>query len=207
MNSAFGQNPLRLWPRNSDYSTERKFILAENSTNLICSYLDDGITAAKNFEAELRTFAGEGDDDDVQAAFALYADQTRRQRERLAQRLQELGGKPSDAAHGLAHAFEITPQLPQLGDIQEERTVQHLITAFGIETGECAFYEALASVAAASADTTTEALARQMQAEDEQAGKKFFSFIRSRSKIAYNMLTPNELDPAVETKAFDNPVV
>lgn len=181
--------------------------MAENSADLICSYLDEAISAEKSFEAELRKFAGEGDDDDVQTAFAAHAEQTRYQHQRLADRLQALGGSASGEAHGLAHAFETAPQVSQTGDIQEERAVQHLITAFGVETGECAFYETLAAIAAASGDIKTEALARQIQAEEEEAAKRLFSFIRSRSKIAYNMLTPNELDPAIETKAFSNPVV
>jgi ferritin-like metal-binding protein YciE len=179
--------------------------LAESSADLISSYLDEAIAIAKSLEAELRGFASEGDDEDVQATFATHADQTRRQQELLVQRLEQLGSKASGAARAVGHAFET--QTAELGDIEEERTVGHLITAFGAETSQCAFYEALANIAAAAADPATEALARQIQAEEEQAGKKFFSFIRSRSKIAYNMLTPNELDPAVETKAFDNPVV
>ncbi len=186
---------------------KRRELLAENSVDLICSYLDDAITAETSFEAELRKFAGEGDDEDIQAAFAAHADRKKRQHERLAARLEQLGGHSSGTAHALGRAFEVAPQVVQMGDIQEERTVQHLITAFGVEMGECAFYEALANVAAGSADSATEALARDIQAEEEPIAKKLFSFIRSRSKIAYNMLTPNELDPAVETKAFDNPVV
>lgn len=181
--------------------------MPEDAAGLICSYLDEAITAEKRFEVELRKFAGEGDDEDVQAAFAAHADQTRRQQDRLAERLEQLGPQPSGAAHGLARTFDVTAQIPQTREIQEERTVQHLITAFGIEAAECAFYEELANIASALADSSTETLSRQIQAEEEQAGKKLFSFIRSRSKIAYNMLTPNELDPAVETKAFDNPVV
>lgn len=186
---------------------KRRELLAENSVDLICSYLDDAITAEMSFEAELRKFASEGDDEDVQVTFLAHADQKKRRHERLAARLEQLGGHSSGTAHALGRAFEVTPQILQVGDIQEERTVQHLIAAFGVEMGECAFYEALANVAAGSADAATEALARDIQAEEEQSAKKIFSFIRSRSKIAYNMLTPNELDPAVETKAFDNPVV
>ena len=181
--------------------------MVENSVDLICNYLDDAITAGKSFEAELLKFAGEGDDEDIQAAFSARADQIKRQYELLADRLQQLGGRVSELTHGFAQALETTPQISQPGDIQEERTVQHLITAYGVESGECAFSAALATIAAAAGDSTTETLAKQIQAAAEETGKKLFSFIQSRSKIAYNMLTPNELDPAVETKAFDNPVV
>jgi rubrerythrin len=179
--------------------------LAETGTNLLRRYLDEAIAAASGFEAQLRKFAAEGDDEDVQAAFAAHADEARYQAERLARRLQQMGGSVSGSEH--ASAKDIVPPIPQTGRREEERTLQHLIATFGEESSESAFYEVLAAVAAASRDAETESLARQIQAEEQRAAKKFFSFIRSRSKIAFNMLTPNELDPAVETKAFDNPVV
>ena len=181
--------------------------MAHNSAALISDYLNDAISAGKVFEAELCKFAREGDDEDVQAAFSTLAEQTRRQQKRLLERLQQMGGGISTDGHAFAHVFEAVAQPLSSGEIQEERLVYRLVTAYGIEQAWCAFYEALGAVAAAGADTTTEGLARQIQSEEQQVGKKLFSFIRSRSKIAYNMLTPNELDPAVDTKAFDNPVV
>ncbi len=181
--------------------------MAENGADLIRNYVDDAIAAEKSFEAQLRKFAGEGDDEDVQAAFAEHADQSRLHYERLAERLQQLGGRTSSARHALAQVLEMTPQIPQAGHIQEERTVQNLVMAFGVEASECAFYETLVTVAAAAGDAATEILAKQIQAEEQECAKKIFSFLRSRSKIAFNMLTPNELDPSVETKAFDNRVV
>jgi ferritin-like metal-binding protein YciE len=179
--------------------------LAQISADLIRNYLDDALTFEKTSEEQLRRFAGEGDDEDVQAAFARHADETHRQQERLIERLKQVGGSATDAAH--MSAEEMTPQILQTGRIPEERTVRHLIVAFGAETSETAFYEAFATVAEAAEDVPTVTLVRQIQAEEQRAAKKFFSFLSSRSKIAFNMLTPNELDPAVETKAFDNPVV
>lgn len=181
--------------------------IAHDSAALICGYLNDAISAGKGFESELRKFAGEGDDEDVQAAFSTRAEHTKRQQELLLERLQQLGGGILTDSDTFAHVFGVVAQSAPSDEIQEERAVYRLVTAYGIEQAEGAFYETLAAIAAAAADKTTEALARQIQAEKQQAGKKFFSFIRSRSKIAYNMLTPNELDPAVDTKAFDNPVV
>jgi rubrerythrin len=179
--------------------------LAETGSNLLRSYLDEGITVKRGLEAQLRKFAAEGDDEDVQAAFAAHADETRYQEERLTRRLEQLGRDVSGSEP--APAQDVLPPIQQAARRQEERTLQHLIAMFGEESSESAFYEALAAVARAAADAETETLARQIQAEEQRAAKKFFSFIRSRSKIAFNMLTPNELDPAVETKAFDNPVV
>lgn len=180
--------------------------MAHNSAALICGYLRDAITVGKAFEAELRRFAGEGDDEDLQRTFSARAEQIKRQQERLVERLQQLGSGASGDGSAFAHVVETFAQA-QSGDLPEEHALYRLVTAFGVEQAWCSFYGALTVVASAGADTTTEGLARQFQADAEQAGKKFFSFIRSRAKIAYNMLTPNELDPAVDTKAFDNPVV
>jgi len=181
-------------------------VLAEAGADLVRNLLSEAIAAGKDFEAALRKFTGEGDDEDVQAAFASQAEQIRLQRERLTDRLQKLGEGRAEPER-ITRSFETSAQMLESGHIPEERTLEHLVSAFGMEAGECAFYEALAATAAVAADAQTEALARQIEREKQLAAKKLFSFIRSRSKIAFNMLTPNELDPAVETKAFDNRVV
>lgn len=179
--------------------------MSQTSADLIRNYLEDAVASERASEAQLRGFASEGDDEDVQAAFDRHADETRSQQERLVERLQQMGGSVPAAVH--TSAEEMASQILQEGRIEEERTVRRLIVAFGAETNECAFYEAFATVAETAGDVATGTLARQIQAEEQRAAKKFFSFLSSRSKIAFNMLTPNELDPAVETKAFDNPVV
>jgi ferritin-like metal-binding protein YciE len=179
----------------------------EASAELIRTYLEDAIGTAKRFETQLRQFAREGDDEDVQAAFSAYAEEARQQHERLAGRLEQLGGRTEEAVRAPVGAIEPASQIPQEEHIREEGTVQHLVAAYAAESGECALYNVLASIAAAAGDRATEALSREIQEEKEKSAKRVFGFIRSRSKIAYNMLTPNELDPAIETKAFDNRVI
>lgn len=179
--------------------------MAQTSADLIRNYLEDALGSERTSEAQLRKFACEGDDEDVQASFARHADETHSQQERLIERLKQIGGSVTELPH--ISPEEMALQILQAERIQEERIVRHLIVAFGAETSECAFYETFATVAEAAGDIATGTLARQIQAEEQRAAKKFFSFLSSRSKIAFNMLTPNELDPAVETKAFDNPVV
>ncbi len=85
----------------------------------------------------------------------------------------------------------------------EGKLVQNLITALCVETGEMAMYEALASVAAAAGDGTTELLAREIQAEEQRTAEKLFHFLPTRSKIAFNVLTAGEVDPSVETKTSE----
>ena len=171
-----------------------------SSTELICQYLVDAIAAEKAFEERLRSFAQEGDDDEVQLTFAEHAEATRLQIDRLAKRLAGLGEEKSSAKSGLASFLALAPAIAQAGHIVEERLVQNLITAFCVETGECAMYEALALVAHAAGDHVTEGLAREIQAEEQRTADKIFHFLPSRSKIAFNVLTADEIDPAVETK-------
>lgn len=181
--------------------------MAETSIDLLSRYLVDAIAAEKRFEAQLRGFAQEGDDEEVQTAFLAHANQTRTQHERLTHRLAALGGRVLSAKSFLADLFGLAPKLRQAEHVQEERTTQNLITAFAVESGECAFYEALAAVAVAAGDPQTERLAREIQAEERQAADRISRFIPSRAKIAFNVLTPHEIDPAIDTKAPDDRLI
>ncbi len=172
-----------------------------SSSELISQYLIDALAAEKAFEERLRSFAQEGDDDEVQLTFAEHAEETRLQLDRLTNRLASLGAAKSSAKSGLASFLTLAPAIAQSGHIVEERLVQNLITAFCVETGECAMYEALALAAHAAGDRETEALAREIQAEERRAADRIFHFLPSRSKIAFNVLTADEIDPAVETRA------
>ena len=178
--------------------------MAGNYLDLVRRYVEDAIAAEKSFEAQLRGFATDGDDDEVKAAFAAHAEETRIQHERLAARLIELGGNTSTAKSILAHVLAQAPKAAQAGHIQEERTVQNLIMAYSVEASECSMYEALAALAAAAGDVTTAALAREIQQEEKRTAEKLYHFIPTRSIIAYNMLTTGEVDPAVETKVGEH---
>lgn len=171
-----------------------------DTTEIIRQYLEDAAAAEKDFEGRLRTFATEGDDQEVQFVFAGHADETRSQFDRLLSRLTALGGSESRAKSGSAKFFSLAPSISEIGHTPEERLVQNLITAYCVETGECAMYEALATVAKAAGDAVTETLAREIQAEEARTAEKVFQFLPSRSKIAFNVLTADEIDPAVETK-------
>lgn len=159
-------------------------------------YLEDALAIEKGAEAQLRAFALEGDDDDVKQAFAAHAEESQIQSQRLAKRLEELGGNSHVSAHNLASP----PAMLQIGLASEERIVQNLIAAYTEEATECALYQVLIDVAHGAGDEATVNLARSIQAEAHRAADKFWGFIPSRSIIAYNILTIGEIDPAVETK-------
>jgi len=181
--------------------------MPHTSTDVIRRYLEDAIAAEKSFETQLQGFAREGDDEDVRSAFATHAEETRGQYTRLTARLQELGGSPSTAKSFLAHVFGLAPKSAQVGHAPEERITQNLIMAFTVENSECAMYEALAAAAEAAGDTATEALAREIQAEERQTADKVWGFIATRAKIAFNLLTAAETDPSVNTRAAGNRLI
>jgi ferritin-like metal-binding protein YciE len=178
-----------------------------NQIDVIQTYLADAIAAESSFEAQLRDFADDGDDDEVKAVFAEHAAETRIHRQRLTERLNELGSSASAGKNLLAQLFSLGPRTARIGHIQEERTVQNIIIAFTVETSEQAMYHALISVAEAAGDLRTAALAREIQAEETRTAEKLWHFLPTRSKIAYNMLTVQEVDPAVETKVADDRII
>jgi ferritin-like metal-binding protein YciE len=181
--------------------------MAQTSNHVVRRYLEDAIAAEKSFETQLQGFAQEGDDEEVEAVFAIHAAETRRQYDRLTARLEELGGSPSTAKSFLAHVFGVAPKSAQVGHASEERTTQNLIMAFTVENSECAMYEALAAAAEAAGDPATETLAREIQAEERQTAEKIWHFIASRAKIAFNLLTATETDPSVNTRAAGNRLI
>lgn len=172
---------------------------------LIARYLEEAIAAEKSFEAQLRGFSQEGDDEDVRVAFAAHADETRLQVERLAERVTELGAGPPAEKSTLTGAVEPGPK-PK-SNLVEERTVQNVIAAYTFEMAECAMYETMAVAAHAAGDIRTEKLARDIQNEERTTAERVWRFLPSRSKIAFNMLTVQEVDPSVETRAQDNRLV
>ncbi len=166
---------------------------------MIRQYLSGAIAAEKALEQHLRTIAAEGDDAEVQLAFAAFADEAKSRLSRLQSRLAALPGDQPEGRNPFASLLDIVP-VPQAGNTLEERLVQNLVNAFSLQRGACALFETLAHAAQAGADQVTEQLAREIQAEHSRAAEKLFRFLPTRSKIAFNVLTAHEVNPAIETK-------
>ncbi len=178
--------------------------MPETQIEVLRRYLDDAIAAEKTFESQLRSFAAEGDDDEVQAAFAVQARLTAVQITKLTARLEQFGGSPSTAKSLLGKFFGLAPKTAQLTHREEERLTQNLMMAYTVEMSQVALYEALAVTARLALDEQTAQLARDISIEERKAAAHFWHFIPSRSKIAFNLLTAGEVDPSVETRAPDD---
>lgn len=163
--------------------------MAETSTDVIKRYLEDAIAAEKSFETQLQGFANDGDDPAAKSAFHQHALETKQQYERLTARLQSLGGSTSTAKSLLAHIFGLSPKTAQIGHEKEERTTQNLMMAYALENSEIAMYEALATAAEAAGDTQTEALAREIQAQEKATAEKVWNLIPASALQAFQRLT------------------
>ena len=182
--------------------------MAENSTHVLARYISDAIAAEKHSETQLRSYADETlDDSEVQMLFLGHADETYVQRQRLTDRLQELGGEPPNLNGVSAQLFAWATRTATAKQRPEERIVQNLIAAFSMERGECALYESLRQAARVVDDKETEALALRIQAEESNAAERVWHFLPSRSKIAYNMSTVGEVDPSVETRTGEDQIL
>ena len=175
--------------------------MPETQVEVLRRYLDDAIAAERTFESQLRSFAAEGDDEEVQAAFAAQARLTALQITKLTARLEQFGGSPSTAKTLLGRFFGFAPKTAQLTHREEERLTQNLMMAYTVEMSQVALYEALAVTARLALDEQTAQLAHSFSLEERRAAEQFWHFIPSRSKIAFNMLTAGEVDYSVDTKA------
>ena len=161
----------------------------ERPDEILKRYLQDTIAAERSFESQLRTFAREADDPQLQRLFAEHAEETRRQHEQLSARLEEIGGSPSAAKSFLAHLYGIAPRAGQLAQDQSERATQDLIIAFAVENSEIAMYEALAVAAMAAGDSETEQLARRIQEQERITADKVWRMLGPAARRSFDKLT------------------
>jgi ferritin-like metal-binding protein YciE len=173
-------------PSSNENEVLKQSMSTDSPNKLLQKYLEDIIAAEKSFESQLRAMAGEVEYAPAKELFARHADETRTQYERLTQRLEQLGGKPSALKAAAAHIFNFTPKAAQIGHESSEKATQNLIIAFTVENSEVATYEALATVAIAAGDYATERLAREIQEEERRASHHIWHLIAPSSREAFD---------------------
>lgn len=171
---------------------------------VIAQYLNQAISAERSFESHFRSCAKDGDDSDVQTFFARCAERVAANAEILATRLSSLNATEHGSTHFLSDLLSLAPKLGQTGHTAEERIAQNLIQGFALSKSGSAMYVSLQSAARAAGDEQTQDLAGRLGSEAQAAAEQFWHFLPSRSKIAYNICTAGEIDPAVETRAPDD---
>lgn len=161
----------------------------ETKQSILRRYLEDAIAAERNFETQLNTMAGEGDNMASRLLFAQHAEETKLQHRRLRTRLEALGGRPSGFKTALAHLINFIPKTVQMGHDPSEVATQNLIIGYAIENAEVAMYEALASMSAAAGDLQTEQLAREIQEEERRAANMIWHLIAQCAQESYGKIS------------------
>jgi ferritin-like metal-binding protein YciE len=171
----------QVWPLLQPSATDafqREVAMGKAPDQILRAYLEDIIAAEKTFETQLTGFSKEGNDPAAHRAFAQHAEETRRQYERLTQRLESgFGGSPSITRSMVAHVFGVAPKVAQLGHDGSERLTQNLMMGFAVENAEVAIYEVFATVAAMSGDKQTENLAREIQQQERETAQKVWNLL------------------------------
>jgi hypothetical protein len=171
---------------------------------VIIRYLGDSISAERSLDAQFRSCSKDGDDSDVQAYFKSSAERAALHAEALESRRSALNATEHQGSHFLADILAAVPRAAQLRHTAEERIAQNLIKGFALSKSAAAMYLALQCSARIAGDDQTAEIAARFAAEEESAAESFWHFLPSRSKIAYNVSTAGEIDPAVETRAPDD---
>lgn len=159
----------------------------------------------ESLEQQLARYAAfPGDDEEVQRLFAYGCEQARENVQALVSRLAQLDGLPAHDDVQASTLAGVASALDHSGHVTEEQTLQNLVAAYTAVSAQLGGYKLLGLMASAAADALTVSLAAQLQSNKQSVAERIFHFIPSRAKIAFNMLTPSEIDPAVETRAADD---
>jgi hypothetical protein len=179
--------------------------LTENSSELLKNLLANAAAVERSGERRWREFAAAtGDDDEVRTLFEAGAYSAMLNAQRVWLRLEEMAAIETVGAQGVDDLLEAAPQIGQNTHCVEERLLYNLIFVSAEKAGQCALYKSLSAAAAVAGDVATAALAEEIEENDRQVLESVGRLVPSRSKIAFNMLTVSEVDPAVETKAKDD---
>ena len=154
------------------------------------------VLLCQNAGREFRSLVPEGDDEDVQKFFLQQADLASDEAEFF---LNYSGGE----VDGTSDLSELVTQIPlalATARISEERILQGIIAVFTALNAKRAAFAGLRQVALKTGVSDLARAAAKVEAQAEEASGRAWHFLPSRSKIAFNMLTLDEVDPAVDTK-------
>lgn len=158
--------------------------------------IKDATDFTKILATQLRVLSDNGDDGEVRDFLLRQADTAASERDRL---LQATAGESDSNRLGVELASKI-PLAPFLERTQEEKILDALLVAFSALNVKRAMLTGLRAAADKAGDTDIGKFAADAAASAAQATSEAWRFIPSRSKIALNVLTAGEIDPAVETK-------
>ena len=159
--------------------------MAEVIVDRINRYLEDAISAERNFESALSSFGKAGEQIAVQELFSAFSAKAKTQHERLAALLVKRGGSPSQGKTVLAEMLAFTPLSAQIGQGEAEKNTQHLMVTFAAAAAEMAMYESLAAAATEAGDEEVLLLARTLQSEECEDYLQVWAILRRSAKESF----------------------
>jgi ferritin-like metal-binding protein YciE len=159
--------------------------MTETTHERVNRYIQDTISAERNFEHALSTFGDSGVQEPVQQLLSSFSEKARTQHRRLTDLLERRGGSPSEAKTILAQLLAFTPLTAQIGQGAAEKNTQHLMVTFAAAAAEMAMYESLASAAEAAGESEVVELARTLQKEEREDYDQVWDLLRGSAADAF----------------------
>lgn len=158
--------------------------MAETPQDRLIRYIQDAHASEIGIVTVLKDFINEVDNVQVKAVFQEHLAVTESQAQRLEQRLIALGSGASDGKGFLNTLMGKAGDVMHAMHDTKAETTQDLIKAYATEHLEIGMYKSLYSYASAVGDTQTAQLAKQIQAEEQEAADKVFPLITMTAQAA-----------------------
>ena len=147
-------------------------------------YVQDAHAAEVGIIGVLKNFIDEVDNAEVRSAFQEHLTVTQSQAQRLEQRLNALGSKPSGGKGFLNSIMGKLSDVMYAAHAEYDKATQDLIKAYATEHLEIGLYTSLEANSEQLGDQETASLAREIKAEEKQAAETVFPMIAMAAKKA-----------------------
>lgn len=156
----------------------------ETPQDRLIRYIQDAHAAEVGIIDVLKNFIDEVDNAEVRSAFQEHLIVTQSQAQRLEQRLNALGSKPSSGKGFLNSMMGKLSDVMHAAHDEYDKATQDLIKAYATEHLEIAMYTSLEAYSEELGDQETATLAREIKAEEKQAAETVFPMIAVAAKKA-----------------------
>lgn len=149
----------------------------EDTRHRLLRYLNDAHAAERGGLVALEHIAGEATSPELKTVVADHARVTHTQADRLAARIEALGGKVEAAKSAVNTLIAAGSQVTNVFHDAADKRTQDVIKAYSLEHFEVGMYTALAAYAETIGDEETAWLARVIRSEEEQAGERLIALV------------------------------
>ncbi len=163
---------IRTGHHNGKQTREEPMSREEGLQRKLVEYVEYVHALEQNVLLQLDSLIVNTSDPELVGLFRRHKEETRRQQQRLRERLRALGG-PRPASVGKDLAAIATAQVKGVGDVlRRDKAVQNARDAYATEHVEIAAYELLERIAERAGDEETAAVARENRAEERAMAER-----------------------------------